>query len=185
MKKKLITILGIIIGIPLIIFMSLVVYFIVVDDTDKSKLVSINDIDVSSKLQMKEIDSIMYANAKSFIESFVSSDMGPDMRYFNYENIDKKTLYDYLSETSYNGDVFINDEFTHLIDLEAILVGSWFTDAPLYILFIDSKDVVIFTEIGDRNVITIDEAPRNIDNNIYIPMEAFAKLVELKIEIKN
>jgi hypothetical protein len=152
--------------------------------SDKPQTVIINGVDVSSNLQVKEIDSIMYANAQSFIESFAASDMSPGMRYFNYEFIkDSDTIKDYLSEYSPERGSYLNDEFSHLLDLDAILVISWFTETPECMLFIGSTDVIRFGEINQ--IITIDEAPQIIDDSVYIPMEAFANISGIEIEIKD
>ncbi|GEM_PF-5277168 len=210
MKKKLLVILGIIIAIPLISFTTLVLYFIITDDnsstadssvSQKNEIdnsnnkqdekyentqVIINDVDVSSKIKVKEIDNIKYANAKSFIESFVESDMKENMHYFNFRLIeDRDEIETFISEYSYEKGEYLDEKYAHLLDLKAILVTSWFTDAELYMLFIDSTDVIKFNVMEEKEYTTIDEAPRIIDNIVYIPMEAFANIVGSKVEIKD
>jgi len=209
-KKKLLVILGIIIAIPLISFTTLVLYFIITDDnsstadssvSQKNEIdnsnnkqdekyentqVIINDVDVSSKIKVKEIDNIKYANAKSFIESFVESDMKENMHYFNFRLIeDRDEIETFISEYSYEKGEYLDEKYAHLLDLKAILVTSWFTDAELYMLFIDSTDVIKFNVMEEKEYTTIDEAPRIIDNIVYIPMEAFANIVGSKVEIKD
>jgi hypothetical protein len=227
-KKKLLTILGIAIAVPLIMFFTLVLYFAFFDDdeeastndyssseindtnksdesnnnsennqndsskdanandeTEKSELIIINDIDVTSKLQVKDVDSILYANAKSFIESFVSSDMSPGMRNFNYEPIeDRETMQILLSKFDDDGNEYIDEKYSHLIDKNAFLISSWFTDAALYILFIDSTDVVELNEESDK-IITIAYAPKIINNEVYLPIEAITNMLGFEVQIEN
>ena len=119
--------------------------------------VIISDVDVSSELNIKKIDEVHFAQGESFIESFADEDMrSSDFRSFNFE---------YIPEN------------------KEIYVSSWFTDAAVYSLFIDSTEVYEYTDEGYR-IVQIGEAPQMIDGEVYIPVEAFAELVDLEIEIR-
>lgn len=144
----------------------------------------------TSKVTVKKIDNITYANAKQLIDSFASDDMENDIHYFNFERADRETLEMCLSRLDQDGNNYVDDEFTHLLDLDAFLVSSWFTDVPIYIMFVGSTeavrlgDTVSMTDIPTE-IITIDEAPRLVDGEIYISIDTFAKMTDSKVKIKN
>lgn len=210
MKRKLINAWAII-SVPIIIFLLLFIYVILTEDisstdnlsesrakevnnldnqsddnsndSSEKKQVIINNVDISSKIEVKEIDSIIYANAGSFVESLTSADMSPTMRYFNYELIKDKDKVKYYLTEYYDGEEHLDDKYSHLLDLDAIIVSSWATESALFMLFIDSTDVVKFGE--ERNsILSIDEAPKIIDDAVYIPIEAFIKMIDFDFEIE-
>jgi hypothetical protein len=59
--------------------------------------------------------------------------------------------------------------------MNAIVVYSWYTDEPVFALFIGSEYAVSFTHMEDN---------RLVGKDIYIPINAFADLAGLTISIE-
>jgi len=156
------------------------------DDTlSEPETIIINGVDVKDEIETKAIDSTLYAEGASFIESLRYPDMPEGMHNFNYQyETDDDLLYDLLLE--FDGDErHIREEFEELLHNDAIIVSWYSTDAVAFMLFIDSTDAVRF--VGDEDVpelISMDEAPRIVDGEVYIPMQAFIDLTEDEIVIE-
>ncbi|MDR3313925.1 MAG: hypothetical protein LBS96_05655 [Oscillospiraceae bacterium] len=140
-------------------------------------VVVINGVDVSSELRTKEIDGVLYAESKSFIESFSETDMSGSMHYFNYALLnDNDVIASYFAS---------NDAYSRFRGCDAILVSSWFTDSAVYMLFLGRTEVVVFGEEEyAQQTIKISETPQIVNGEVYIPMDAFANMTGNRISIQ-
>lgn len=153
------------------------------DDPDEPVYnVTVNGEDISDKLTVMKIGDVLYAEGKSFIESVRDSDMPEDMRYYNFDySNDYDYIYDNLTEYDFDRGVYLDDDFAHLIGKDAIFIWSWATDTIIYVLFIDSTDIVKSSADGAFSYYKlqhISKAPRIVDGEVYIPIEAFLGLSE-------
>jgi hypothetical protein len=154
-------------------------------DSGASVSIIADGVDISDQVKTKVIDGEVYAEGASFVESLRYADMPEDMREYNYQyDPSEEELIIWLSEVDYDTGSYIRDEFEELLDKEAIILTSYFTDAALFILFIDSTEVVSFVEDeGYPVLIYMDEAPCIVDGEVYIPVQAFSDLTGYEIII--
>jgi hypothetical protein len=68
--------------------------------------------------------------------------------------------------------------------MDAIVVYSWYSDEPVFALFIGSEYAASFTHMEDNRLVHLGEPPRLVGEDIYIPINAFADLAGLTISIE-
>lgn len=146
----------------------------------------VNDVDLKAEVKAKVIDNILYAEGASFVEALRWPDCPEGMHEFNYQygtNSDELSLW--LSEYDYDRGLYIREELELLLHKDAIIITSYATDAAMYILFIDSTEVVQFVDDEGVPALTfMDEAPCIVDGEVYIPMQAFTDLTGYEIVIE-
>lgn len=156
----------------------------------ESPSVRINGVDISSELTVKTIDNVAYAEGKSFIEAIREPDMPDGMHSFDYEyTTENDDIFNLLGNYDHEtGSSWIDDEYEYLLDYDAVFVNSYFTEITMYILFLGANEAWICTEVNAGEpfyeLYTISEAPRYVDGEVYIPIEAFAATTGYEIVIE-
>lgn len=136
------------------------------------------------------VDDVAYAEGKNYVESIKYPDMSEDSHVMNYEYAPERESfewvleqYDFETDTSY-----VDDELQYLLDYNAILISWWATYETMCVLFLDSTDVIEFEYNNDGDYVPVltqmSEAPRIINGDVYIPIEAFAKLTDYDIVLE-
>ena len=126
--------------------------------------ISIDWVTVTDKLQLKTIDYGIYAEAKSFIEIFTDADISiTGYRHYNYEFFEDKN---------------------------EIYISSWTTGEAIYSMFIDSTTVYEYLPAdlnsdNDYKILEMDEVPRIIGEDVYIPVKAFRDISGHRIVAKH
>ncbi len=146
--------------------------------------VIIEGVDVSDELLVIEIENEFYAQGESFVESLRTDNMPAGMHSYNFNfltNYDE--IYEYISEFDYDIGTFVRDDYEQFLSMDAIIINSWFTDSVMYILFVDSTTLICYDEYYYSTLMELSEAPRIVDGEVYLPMEAFADLTGYEIII--
>jgi hypothetical protein len=144
-------------------------------------VVIVNGVDITGNLNIIEIGGVLFAEGRTFIASILVSD-DPEYDYPVYTYLfedDHDEIYHWLSEYEIDRGEYLNEDFYHLLGMDAIIISSWFTDTPIFILFIDSTDFVRFYGGGmgaSSGLQNISAAPRYHNGDVYIPIEAFLRL---------
>ena len=155
------------------------------ENSRDDKTIFINGIDVSSEFQVIELDNLPFAEAEAFIQSFAEPGMTESMRCFNYEYAaDHDYISDIISDYDYEKGPYVREELEPFLNMDAVVVSSYFTENPIFILFIDSPEALEYSSETERfEIFAIDEVPRIVDGKVYIPMEMFADIAGCTIEI--
>lgn len=155
--------------------------------SDDPPAVAINGVDVSGAFDVIEIDGVYFAEGESFIESIRDSDMPASMRSYNYDYTqDDDEIYAYL-DYWFDPDRgnFLDSSYLHLLELDAIIIYSWFTDSIMCMFFIDSPYAFVFSDMDTLTLWTLDDAPQLVDGEAYIPMKEFSDVMGFEIAISN
>ncbi|GEM_PF-2496401 len=156
------------------------------DNIVEDKTVLINGIDVSDRFDIIELNDILYADAELYIESFAATDMPEGMRYYNFHSDADAyySVYDIIGTWGEDENYYVKDGFKKFLDMDVIIVESHFTENPIVLLFVDSNEALLYdSESWGYHIVEIEEAPRIVDGEMYMPMEAFAGFMEHELEI--
>jgi hypothetical protein len=111
--------------------------------------VLINGEDVTSNLQLKTIDGVLYAEGKSFIDSFFVGAEGPNEYFYEYNEMG-----------------------------EVIFISSFATDVVIFRLYINNTTAEQLDNDFERTYRNVELAAPALyqDDMVWIPVEAFHEL---------